>query len=90
VVGYIVDLTIILDGVFRMAAGDMSPIHAEQVLGRHVGSGRRDMIHRDIRSFVFIADAYEIKVPQKDLVLEKIIDLIRQYCVPTSLTRGSG
>ncbi|KAN0136731.1 hypothetical protein V8E53_005501 [Lactarius tabidus] len=90
VVGYIVDLTIILDGIFRMAAGDMSPIHAEQVLGRHVRSGRRDMIHRDIRSFVFIAEAYEIKVPQKDLVLEKIIDLIRQYCVPTSLTGGNG
>lgn len=88
VVGYIVDLTIILDGIFRMAAGGMSPNHAEQVLGRHVRSGRRDAIHHDIRSF--IAEAYEIKVPQRDLVLEKIIDLIRQYCVPTSLTGGLG
>ena len=87
--GYIVDLTIILDSIFRMAAGGMSPDHAEQVLGRHVRSGRRDAIHRDIRSFIQVAEAYEIKVPQKDLVLEKTIDLIRQYCVPTSLTRGN-
>ena len=87
--GYILDLTIILDGVFRMAAGDMSPSHVEEVLGSHVESGRKDEIHRDIRSFVRTAQAYEIKVPQKDLVIEKIIDLIWQYCVPTSLTRGS-
>ncbi|KAN0136277.1 hypothetical protein V8E53_005882 [Lactarius tabidus] len=74
VVGYIVDLTIILDGIFRMAAGNISPNHAEQVLGRHDKSGRKDAIHRDIRNF--IAEVYEIKVLQKDLVLEKIIDLI--------------
>lgn len=87
--GYIVDLTIILDSVFRLAAGGMLPNHVEQVLGRHVRSGRRDAIHRDIRSFIQVAAAYEIKVPQKDLVVEKIIDLIKQYCVPTSLTRGN-
>ena len=81
--GYIVDLTIILDSIFRMAAGDMLPNHAEQFLGRHVTSGRRDAIHRDIRSFIQVAEAFEIKEPQTDLVLEKIIDLIKQYCLPT-------
>jgi hypothetical protein len=57
--GYIVDLTVIMDGIFRVAAGDMSPKDAQQVLERHVRSGRRDAIHRDIRSF--IAEAFAIR-----------------------------
>ena len=82
--GYIVDLTVIMDGISRVAAGDMSSKDAQQVLGRHVRSGHRDAIHHDIRSF--IAEALEIRslAPQKDLVLERIIDLIKQFCVPPS------
>lgn len=90
--GYIVDLMVILDGIFCMAAGDMSPKDAQQVFERHVKSGRRDAIHRDIRSF--IKEAFEIKfsarVPQKDLFLERIIDLIKQFCVPPSGNGGCG
>ncbi|KAI9456381.1 hypothetical protein BJY52DRAFT_1417161 [Lactarius psammicola] len=90
VMGYIVDLTVILDGIFRTAASDMSPNHTLQVFERHVKSGHRDAIHRDIRSF--ITEAFEIRsfVPQKDLVLEKIIDLIKQFCVPPSGNGGNG
>ncbi|KAI9456382.1 hypothetical protein BJY52DRAFT_563201 [Lactarius psammicola] len=84
VMGYIVDLTVILDGIFRMAADDMSPNHAQQVFERHVKSGHRDAIHRDIRSFITEAFAIRFSVPQKDLVLERIIDLIKQFCVPPS------
>ena len=82
--GYIVDLTVIMDGIFRVAAGDMSSKDAQQVLERHVRSGHREAIHRDIRNF--IAEALEIRAlaPQKDLVLERIIDLIKQFCVPPS------
>jgi hypothetical protein len=90
VAGYIVDLTVIMDGIFRVAAGDMSPKHALQVLDRHEISGRRDAIHRDIRSFIAEASTLRFSVPGKDLVLEKIIDLIKQYCVPTSISGGSG
>jgi hypothetical protein len=83
VVGYIVDLTVIMDGIFRTAAGNMSPKDAQQVLERHVRSGHRDLIHRDIRSFITEAFAIRPLVPQqKDLVLERIIDLIKQFCVP--------
>ncbi|KAF8265732.1 hypothetical protein EI94DRAFT_1804002 [Lactarius quietus] len=84
VMGYIVDLTVIMDGIFRMAAGDMSPNDAQQVLERHAGSRNKDVIHRDIRNFV--AEVPEIRslAPQRDLVLEKIIDLIKQFCVPPS------
>ncbi|KAI0285606.1 hypothetical protein BC826DRAFT_1051403 [Russula brevipes] len=85
VMGYIVDLTVILDGVFRVAANNVRADDVRSVLDRHVKSGRRDRIHRDIRSFVPEAVAIRFAVPQKDLVLEKIIDLIRQYCVPPSL-----
>ena len=87
-VGYIVDLTVILDGIFRVAAGDMSPNDAEHVLDRHVRSGRREEIHKDIRSFITEAFAIRFSVPQKDLVLERIIDLIKQFCVPTSVDEG--
>jgi hypothetical protein len=89
VVAYIVDLTVIMDGIFRTAAGDMSPKDAQQVLDRHVRSGRRDAIHRDIQSFVKEAFAIRFSVPKKDLILERIIDLIRQYCVPPSGNGGN-
>jgi hypothetical protein len=82
--GYIVHLTVILDGIFRVAAGDMSSKDARQVLERHVRSGLRSAIHRDIRSFVTEAFAIRFSAPQKDLLLERIIDLIKQFCVPPS------
>ncbi|KAH9041170.1 hypothetical protein EDB84DRAFT_1474633 [Lactarius hengduanensis] len=84
VVGYIVDLTVILDGIFRIAAGDMSPSHAQQVFERHARSRHRDAIHRDIRSFITEAFAIRSFAPQKDLILERTIDLIKQCCVPPS------
>ncbi|KAH8977561.1 hypothetical protein EDB86DRAFT_3002349 [Lactarius hatsudake] len=84
VVGYIVDLTVILDGIFRIAAGDMSPSHAEQVFERHARSRHRDAIHQDIRSFITEALAIRSLAPQKDLTLERTIDLIKQCCVPPS------
>ena len=84
--GYIVDLTVILDGIFRVAAGDMSPHRAQQVCDRHVRSGHRDAIHRDIRSFIKEAFPIRLSVPQKDLFLERIIDLIKQFCVPPQET----
>ena len=78
VMGYIVDLTVILDDIFRMAAGNV----VQKAMERHVSSGRRDRIHGDIRSFV--TEKFESRYTEtgRDLVLEKIIGLIRQYCVP--------
>ena len=87
-VAYVVDLTVIMDGIFRMAAGDMTPKHALQIVNRHQRSGRGNAIHRDIRSFIAEAFAIRFSVPGKDLVLERIIDLIKQHCVPTSVSGG--
>jgi hypothetical protein len=82
--GYIVDLTVILYGVFRLGGGRVSANEAQAAMDRHLSTGRRDKIHRDINSFVTETFAIRFTVPQRDLVLEKIIDLIRQYCVPPS------
>ena len=86
--GYIVDLTVILDDIFRIAAGNVSVNDVQKAMDRHVNSGRRDRIHEDIRNCV--AEAFESRymVTERDLVLEKIIDLIRRFCVP--LPRGYG
>jgi hypothetical protein len=81
--GYIVNLTVILDGIFKTAAGNVTENTALKVTGSHIRSGRRDGIHRDIRSFVTETFAIRFTVPQ-DLVLEMITDLIRQYCAPPS------
>jgi len=83
VMGYIVDLSVILDGIFRAAPGRVSVNDALSVMDGHVRSGLRDTIHEDIRSFVKATFEIKSSVP-KDLVLEKIIDLIKQYCVPLS------
>jgi hypothetical protein len=81
---YIVNLTVLLDGIFKAAAGNVTEDAVLQVMNAHLKSGRRDSIHRDIRSFVTLAEtsAMWTAVPQKDLVFEKIVDLIKRYCAP--------
>ena len=79
--GYIVNLTVILDGVFRTTGGSVTENAALKVMVTHVRSGRRDSIHEDIRRFV--TETFSIRVAlEKDLVLEKMIHLIGQYCAP--------
>jgi len=83
VMGYIVDLTVILDDIFRTAPGDsdVSSNDVQSAMDRHVNSGRRDSVHKDIHSFVTETFPIRFTLSQKDLVLEKIIDLICEYCV---------
>ena len=77
--GYIIDLTAILDDLFRTTGGNVSAEDAELAIDRVVSSHLRDRIHRDISNFVTEASALRFTVPQRDLVLEKIVDSIRQY-----------
>jgi hypothetical protein len=63
--GYIVDLTVIMDGIFRMTPANVLPKDAQQVLERHVRSGHRDAIHSDIRSFIAEVLAIRSLAPQK-------------------------
>jgi hypothetical protein len=79
--GYIVNLTVILDGIFRTTGGSVTENAALKVMVTHVRSGRRDSIHEDIRRFV--TETFSISfASEKDLVLEKMIYLIGQYCAP--------
>jgi hypothetical protein len=79
--GYIVSLTVILDDISRTTGADVSENAVLEVMKTHVRSGCRDRIHRDIRSFVI--QTFSIKfASEKDLVLEKMIHLIREHCVP--------
>ena len=76
---YVVDLTVILNDLFRSTGGNASANDAELAIDRVVKSHLRDRIHRDIYGFVTEASVIRFTVPQRDLVLEKITDLIRQY-----------
>jgi hypothetical protein len=50
--GYIVDLMVILDQLFRSNAGNVSVHDIQSSADTHVSFGRRDRIHQDIRDFV--------------------------------------
>ena len=80
--GYIVNLTVILDAIFRTTSGSVTGNAALGVVDNHVSSGRRDSIHRDIRSFVAGTFPIRFATPEKDLALENIVNLIRRYCAP--------
>ena len=82
--GYIVHLTVILDSIFKatVTAVNVTENTALKAMGAHVRSGRRNSIHQDIRSFVTETSSIRSAVPEKDLVLEKTVSLIRQYCSP--------
>ena len=76
--GYIVDLTIILDVIFKTPSDqdNVSANVVQSAMDEHVNSGRRDRTHRDIRAFVAQTVASRITEAQGDLVLEKIFSLI--------------
>jgi hypothetical protein len=78
--GYIVNFTVILYEIFRATSGNVSGEDALLAIDRHVSSGRRDGIHREIRSFVTETFGIRFTV-RKDLVLERTIELIRRHCV---------
>ena len=84
--GYIVDLNVILNDLCRTIAGDVSANYVQQAIDGHVRSGRRVDIHRDISNFVKVTFANKTSVFQGDVVLAKIVELIRQYCVPLTPT----
>lgn len=82
--GYIVNLTVILNEIFRTTASNVTEDAAQMIMDTYVGSGPRDSIHQDIRSFVSETFPIRFADSQNDQVLEKITDLIWRYCSPTS------
>ncbi|KAH8994220.1 hypothetical protein EDB92DRAFT_1944104 [Lactarius akahatsu] len=85
VMGYIVNLTVILDSIFSKISGDIKgDISLEtiaSVINGHIDSGKRNKIHDDIWTFVTETFPLRFSVSQ-DLILEKIIDLIQEFLPP--------
>lgn len=83
--GYVVDLTVILHGFFvSTSTHDVSASKVHKAMDYHLQSRLRGQIHQDIRSFVTEQASFIYR--GNDLVMEKIIDLIRQSCVPRQNT----
>jgi len=82
VMGYIVDLMVILDVIFNTTSGGISSEDVQLVIDNHIRSGNKGKIHRDILRFVTEVFAIGFSVPpQEDLILERTIDLIQAFCV---------
>lgn len=78
--GYIVDLHVILNEISKTATSNVTDDDALEVMNKHVRSDDRNTIHWEIRSFVTETFPNRYSNPTKDLFLEKIVELIRQYC----------
>jgi hypothetical protein len=83
---YIIHLTIILDATFSTMSGDISQETVQLVIDWHARSGKKDNIHREIRGFVREAFDIGFSARQQDLILDRIIDLIQEFCVPDTVT----
>ena len=81
---HIVNIMVILDAIFSTTSGDISREDVLRVMERHINSGYKG-IHHDIREFVR-EFATRFSVLPKDSILEKIIDLIQNFCVPPTGT----
>jgi hypothetical protein len=84
-VGYIVDLTIILLCLFVSTHDGVSACKVQEVMNRHVESGLQKRMHHDIRCF--ITDRGPFTYRGNDIVVEKMIDLIKKFCVPPAAIR---
>ncbi|KAN0136298.1 hypothetical protein V8E53_005903 [Lactarius tabidus] len=75
--GYIVDLTIVLDDIFRAVAGNMVSQNCAESILRRFQTDRRHEIHKSIRHNV--KETYSLRLTaQQDIFLESVDDLIHQ------------
>ena len=74
---YIVDLTLILCGVFG-SHGNVLPSKAQSVINSFAGSSFKTSIHNDICSF--IRTVPKLNYHDSNVVIAKIIDLILRNC----------
>ena len=81
IMAYIVDLTVILNGLF-MSSHSVSATEAQSAMKDYAQTGTRGQIHAEIRSFV--KEMPFSTYHERDIIMEKIIDLITQNCRPTS------
>jgi hypothetical protein len=81
---YIIDLIIIMQMIFKIsegrADGVVKPEEVEGVL-KDFGDNQRSRVHREIRKFVREMGVLKAVVG-KDIVLEKMVELIGQSLTP--------
>ena len=77
--GYIVNLTVILDTIFRIPCAVISPEDVVLIIDKHANSDHKNKMHSDIRGFV--TGAYAYRFSAEEMILEGIIDYIQQFCV---------
>jgi hypothetical protein len=77
--GYIVDLTVILCGVFG-SHGNVSRSGAQSVINNFADSSLKTSIHNDISGFIRTVPQFQYY--DNDVVMAKIIDLISRNCDP--------
>jgi hypothetical protein len=76
--GYIVDLHVILDNITKTANCNVTDNDVLDVMNEHVRSAAGIVF---TETSVTLLETYPTRFnPEKDLVLEKVIGLIRQYC----------
>ncbi|KAN0135836.1 hypothetical protein V8E53_006288 [Lactarius tabidus] len=85
IMAYIKHLTVIFDAIFSTISGNISQENVQLVIDWHVRSGKKDKIHRKIRGFVGEAFDIGFSARHQDLILERIIDLIQEFCVPDTV-----
>jgi hypothetical protein len=81
VVAYIVDLTLILCKVFG-CHGDVSRSDVQSIMDDFASSSPKTNIHDEICSF--LGTVHQFEYQDNDVVLAKIIDLIRRNCDSSS------
>jgi hypothetical protein len=77
VAAYIIDLTLILSDVFG-CHGNVSPRDVQSIMNDFASSTPKTSIHTEIHGF--IKSVHQFTFQDNDVVLAKIIDLIRRYC----------
>jgi hypothetical protein len=85
-IGYIVLLTVVLDDIFRTTSGNVSANDAALAVRRLAKSDRRDKIHQDICDIITEIFASKLPALERDVALEKIIELIWRYCSNPSVS----
>jgi hypothetical protein len=81
--GYIVDLVLILYDVFG-SHGDASRSRAQSVIKNFASFNLKTSIHNDISSFIRTVPQFQYY--DNDVVMAKMIDLISRNCDPTSVS----
>jgi hypothetical protein len=79
VVGYIVDLTLILCSIFS-SPGNVSLGGVQSAINNFAGSSLRTSIHNDISSFIRTVPQFQYH--DNDIIIAKIKDLTLRNCDP--------